>query len=314
MAFHDTWRSLDRRCFLGTAGRMLAAAGLPLSLGCRSDGVGPSGPRGPSGPGVLFASNWSSGLGTGLAAVTDGGRWNAPSQLPSSSHEVVTVPSVGGVWPSSMVNLLRFSLSTPTTRRLAYNNLSTLQVGEARYWRWYQNDQHVYPVGDNSVHALGMRELGGAAPLELNNVYRSDSRYLFQIQTGTSPLSGPEIHNWTVILDIAVTYRVEIKLERLSPDHYDLDARVYEVAVSESTPLFVKSDFFCFRHGGTHHMGQAVHDNAQPGSNCVIDSSQADLTGKFKITTPGETGTGSLYLGGFCVRSNDWCGPFEGDG
>lgn len=266
---------------------------------------------------TLFFSDWGT-TGTTVAAVTDNSVWNFSSNVPdSAAREVVAVAEAPGSWPDGLANVLRAGLSTATTVRIAYNNLSTLGVPATRYWRWYQNETHVYPLSpDNVVHMLGIRDAGGDAPFDIDHTFLADdATYDWAWKPGQGIGSAQPYHTYSTQLDKGTTYRIELKVSTLGTTGdttwLDVDARIYDETISTIEPQFVASDLTCTRG---NHNGLSAHTMADmqilsySGANAGILTSMIGETASFKITNPGETGTGSLYLGSFLVSSDTWGG------
>ena len=269
---------------------------------------------------VLKQIDWTTATGTTSNAVTDGDKLNVTNGIPTANHEVVAVASADGTWPAGITNVLQLSLRGSPSSLVGYDDLDEMTEGETRACRWYQVESHVYDgAADNNFHQQGLKSTSGGTAGEFNHILASNgTEYEAGMKTGAE-LGGASEHRWGITdLLIGRCYRVEFKYTRLADSggvaYFTEEMRIYDVAVSDSTPAYTSSDITCNRSGHAspgHTLADAVHDGEVSGANVKIDDGLAALTGHFKFACPGgsEDLTGNTWYGGF-VCADDWPGAY----
>lgn len=289
------------------------------------------------GPTLVFASEWDTATGGGLAAVTDTGRdvpWSGRVDQdegdPAQNLDVVAASGVtlvnGGVslasvgWPTA--NALRARWVSPGGVRSAgivfASELWTHPaVGESVYLRKYfchdGDDDAGGGTDDNSNHSFqsiggGGMAGAGSAVYQLTWGNRgvggaADGTFRFTV---ASLASGSSRFRPAVYLDKGAVYRVEYRIHRVATLGIAIHIRVYD---SANTLVLQDSDFVLVASSTT------LADNPELG----LESD--DITEEYlRNFALGAIGTGmptdvACYYGAVAVSRTDWCGPYvEGEG
>ena len=267
---------------------------------------------GPAPAGVVFHSDWGTALGKSEEALRD-----TEKELPwddrtgnGTGNEVV--PAAGLDFPSA--NVLAVVAEDgdndgdASSNILRLNQLPVPAVGESLYYRWYIRvttpDAHDAIATDPETH-----------PIQ-DGFTIADTNWAFQIITsddGTwvasyeldSNLNPGDLRyiGRNVAFEKNVTYRFELQVHRISTSQFNLHSRVYD---ADGTLLLDDEDW--------ESAGRETSLAENPALTFKAVQNLNGLNAGFN----GLGGPSTLmpftmyYQGAFCVRTDDWCGPYEG--
>jgi hypothetical protein len=258
-----------------------------------------TGPPPPPPAGILFASDFTTELGSSENAVGDGGRWDLIGAGFEESLEVV--PSAGLDFPSP--NVLRVTATAARTgfSRIVVTTLPQPVIGESRFYRFYF--RAMWPAGleDNATHPIeDDNARGWAFTCSHDGTVPGTWQPYYGVDATTN---GWERFRWYVPeIQKGVTYRFENQLERIGDTTFHMHVRVYDAA---GALLYDDEDIL--GADGTLSLS-SVPELVLP----TPDSLQ-----RFQA---GNNGIGGdmppfpfvyAYEGAFCIRADTWCGPYQ---
>jgi hypothetical protein len=256
---------------------------------------------------ILFESDWSTAQGTGQAALRDTGKAKPWTNLVDNFNVLAVVSAAGEGLPAGMANCLQVGHLANTVRAAQVEAVGVWPapaVGETLYFRLYLRNEIADNQGDftsiiNSHHPI--QPLPGTCPGSWNWTWASKNDGTFPIGFNTETNPFPR-SRWVLgkprqNLLKNTTYRLEWRINRQSTG-YSVSVRVYNAA---NTLLFDDNNIWDIALGATlaaaplHAMDNACLDKLMVGTN----------GGSWQFTA-----TQYDYIGGVCVRSDDWCGPY----
>jgi hypothetical protein len=194
--------------------------------------------------------------------------------------------------------------------RIYKSGLPIPAVGESRFYRWYLRVTMPDNLSDNSTHPI---EAGGANPWAFeieNSPNRGVPSGHYGIWFYSAGEGSGNNFRWYLGQDNAnlialrkgVTYRFEYQWHRTGTSTYRQHVRIYD---SSDNLLYDDSDFRNF--------------NGSVGMSSNPDLAIGNLSGMsaFQVGNNGIGGSGPFpftygYQGGFCIRSDTWCGRYSG--
>lgn len=265
---------------------------------------------------VVFASDWKDQLGTYPATmdpVTPGGsdyRWSTYlGHFVVDQMDVIEATGLG--FPASMAKVMRVpcdGLSTNPVgggrqQNVRYTGLPVPAIGESLYFRMYERF-HTYPSGTGSTDAQHGEQDGNAIG-DINWARRSfeKSATTYGIGLRTEVNAFPN-NRWGdgPTYTKGVTYRWEWRIHRVGTSSVQYHVRVY--GADDTTLLFDDDDFANLSGGSPVYLSSnptlSLRNVANlNGLNVGTNGWQYIYTGIIK------------YVGGVCVRTQDWCGPYR---
>jgi len=272
----------------------------------------PPSPPPPPSAGVVFRADWSTATGQSAEALTDGGRWE--HQIGNGRRNEVV--SAGGLdFPTS--NVLagwweegsRYGIAPTQLVRTA--SIPVPGVGQSLYYRWYI--RVVAPDGldaDDQTHPI---QDGNAA---------GDSNWMFEVVTrSTNGSNGVPAGHWSPrfnyqanlgthghykfyhYLETDQTYRFEMRLHRTASSAFAVEIRVYD---SADNLVADNSDFVSTRDHNTVLSQVASHSFVNANNLNGLNAGHNGLVMNLSRHTL------AYYQGGFCVRTDRWCGAYDG--
>jgi hypothetical protein len=240
--------------------------------------------------GYLFASDWSTSLGSTPQALQDGGRWNGPM---GGETSVRVVPSTGLDFPTS--NVLDVYFATGSSSGFFWvqkTGLPIPAVGESRYYRWYMRVTQPDQLQDNGTHPI-QSEGAGAWDFEIEN---RAGTFVPRWDNGSYHWVGP-------MLQKNRTYRFEFHLYRNGSSTYNLHARVYDSAGN----LIGDDDDFRLEFPAGQTLASLPAPNLNLGSGSALQSITAGNNGLAGTNPYPFTYS---FQAAFCIRADRWCGPY----
>lgn len=269
--------------------------GLPLGLACDPPVAAPDG--GGTTEGLLFESDWSTATGTDRHAVSDGDRW---TQVGSNNMVAGVIPADGLDFPTE--NVLDV-VAEEHGKVIRYDGLPVPAVGESRFYRWYfrvvipdefsSEDTNTHPIQD-----------GNAAGLinwmfNTNFVYDTPGVWNIRFSVHTPETDWPN-NGWEPpTLDKHVTYRIELRLDRVGEDTFQLHPRIY---TSDGALLYDDDDFQNINRTAT--LAETPTFRFYDVAN--LNGLNSGYNGLGGASDP----MSIYYEAAFCVRSDTWCGPY----
>lgn len=257
----------------------------------------------PAPGGLLFSSDWASSRGTSNNALTDGGKWDILSD--GGGKEVIS--SSGFDFPSA--NVLRVVHESTSSIRIYNRSLPVPAVGENRFYRWYVRVTMPDNLSDNSTHPIEPHNANPWAFVVENSPNRGLPSGHFGIWFKSTGESTPN-HRWylggnqanLIALDKNVTYRIEYHFHRVGTGTYRQSARIYD---SSDNLIYDASDF------------NNYNGSVSMASNPVLDIATLSGLSAFQVGSNGLAGSGPFpftygYQGAICIRSDTWCGRYNG--
>jgi hypothetical protein len=273
--------------------------------------------RGAPASGPLFASDWSTALGSTPNALTDGGRWTRLVECGGSYTSVLSVVEGAPLGWTLTPNVLRVTQRGPTfCGDVEVNSGSARPAPSQTHWGrfFFRNDEtangHWHPIRYNTtgtVQSVPWARFGGMSGVAVGpNTSRTGAGVSLpypynQWVPGASPGSG------SVRLANATWYRYEWMKEYVSALAYRIYPRIY--ALAGGAPLYDYTSFY-------------QNDNADGPSSHSLESwyaagntfgvTDADLARNFGIGNEGPGGSSdsnqSWYLGSVRISTGGWIG------
>jgi hypothetical protein len=275
----------------GAEGGMGGAEGGAAGEG-GSGGAGAAGGAGGMGQPPLFHSDWSTALGSSEEAVSDGGRWTI---VGGQGGEII--PSTGLDFPTANVLQVPWSdgWSLPRT-----TGMPIPAVGESRFYRWYFQVTVPDDVEDGQTHPIQDGNAGSQINWELAIRHNDAGPGMFVPQFVVHTNNGWPNYMWIAPgLQKHVTYRYELHLVRTGETTFQIHPRIYD---SGGALLFDDDDFATPTNSATLASSPELLFNDVNN----LDGLNSGCNGG-EMPEPGLYG----YQGGFCVRADTWCGPYE---
>jgi hypothetical protein len=265
--------------------------------GGESVGVGGGGTSSGSGGGStvepLFASDWSTALGSSHNAVSDGGRW---TMVGGQGGEIVA--STGLDFPTANVLRVPWNEGWSLPRK---TGMPIPAVGESRYYRWYMHLAFPDNVSDGQSHPIQDGEAGSQINWELAIRHNDGGPGAFVAQYQLHTVNGWPNYVWNgPTLQKGVTYRYELHLYRDGEDTFQIHPRIYD---SSGTLIAADEDFSTYTNSATLASNPSLlfNDvNNLDGLNAGCNQGSLPEVGIYG------------YQAGFCVRADTWCGPYAG--
>jgi hypothetical protein len=260
----------------------------------------------PGTPSIIFFSDFRTATGNSINAVTDGGKWNINAVTPETMQ---IISSQGLDFPTPNVMQM-----TATSERQGFaivrkTGMPVPQVGESRFYRWYIRMTQIDGLIDYQTHPIQ----------DGNNA--STTNWMFIVYNGGGGSGIPNgmwqpqfwadndpVYNnmrwYAPILSKNVTYRFEMQILRNTTNTFQMHIRIYDASGN-----LIATD------ADIHNISNAARLSSNPSLG-IGDPSW------FDGLNAGNNGIGSLpansnftyaYQAGFCVRSDDWCGPYNGN-
>ena len=267
---------------------------------------------GPTPTGVVFHSDWSTALGKSLEAMRD-----TESETPwtlktgnGTGSEVIS--SAGLDFPSA--NVLAVIAEDgdgdgdASSNIVRYTSIPVPAAGESLFYRWYIRvstpDEHDAISNDPETHPIQDGFTIGDTNWAFQIITSDDGTWRASYELDSGPNSGDLRYiGRNIAFEKNVTYRFELQLHRINASQFNLHARVYDA----DDVLLYDDDDWSSANGET-----TLAENPTLNFNSV--SNLNGLNAGFN----GLGGPSTLmpfplyYQGAFCVRTDDWCGPYEG--
>ncbi|MBP6629778.1 MAG: hypothetical protein KA297_10130 [Kofleriaceae bacterium] len=254
----------------------------------------------------LLQSDFATATGTTAMALEDGGLW----AVYGTGGEVLANPGDLG-FPAGMANVLRVSWSQGSgIWRVGPPfgpGLPALAVGSTRYYRYYF--RQVQPDGTVDTQTHPFQDGGAGSQTNwttqcFNNV--GPGMWLLGHGFWDNPFPNDQFHLSTP-LPKAHTYRLEHAIERVSDTTFRFDSRVFDEAVSTTTPIYDGDDFYA---GGQPARGSMT---AYFATQTLTFNDAANLDGfnagvnDIEPTEPGDY----AFEGGIAIVDDQgWIGPY----
>ena len=247
--------------------------------------------------GLLFESDWSTATGTDRAAVSDGERW---TQVGTNNVHAGVIPADGLDFPTA--NVLEV-VADGHGKVIRYDALPIPGIGESRFYRWYfrvvvpdefsSDDPNTHPIQDGN--AAGQTNW----MFNVNFDYAATGVWNMRFSVATPETDWPNYGWEPPTLDKHVTYRIELRVDRVGDDTFQLHPRIYG---SDDTLLYDDDDFQNIDRTDTLASTPTFRFRDLANLN-GLNSGYNGLGG---VTDPMTI----YYEGAFCVRSDTWCGPY----
>jgi hypothetical protein len=252
---------------------------------------------------IIWASDWSTELGTSRAAETDGDRWDIYAD-PGDGFEVVPGNPLG--FPIATALSVTAVESAGGYARLAVTGLGVPAIGESRWYRWYVRSE-IPRTGDNVTHPIETGGLMSDLDWSWNVQIETDTTWRAYMAPGGDEMDRDRARWIGPVLDRGVVYRFELQIEKVSDTEFHAHIRVYDAA---GTLLYDDDDFDNFSSGIGPSMPMTLADEptlhfAEVGGTS-LDAFRAGINSLV------DTGYGRIlyaYQAGFAVCADDWCGP-----
>jgi uncharacterized protein YjdB len=255
---------------------------------------------------LLFASDWSTALGTSGNAILDGGTWDNTIDGGGPANRLEVISPAGLDFPADMTGVLKVLHRNNNSEYWNVNSVGawTLPpVGGSLYFRLYFRHD-VAGSGGSMLHTVQTGPPGNCpytAELQFQKVSETQIDFVISHYGGSS--SSSNAHDWTVRLNKNQTYRVEEQYTRMGTNSWKVHARVYD-----SNDILIKDDADFV----DEYTGQTM------ASWTGTITSATDCLRNKMIGNPGDgNGRGStdtahqqIYYGGFAVSHTGWIGPY----
>ena len=272
-----------------------------------------------AGAGLLMSSDWSTGIGSTDAAIRDTDKavpWT--SDVPT----VLEVISASGFFAAGFTNCLKAWGHVEDSSGLwkigALSNFGNVtydagvpEAGDHRYSRFYWRYDITDPPNNNDGISGSW---GGTHPTEIGSSQGSVLHKMSMPIAGTTYqyiivlfVSTGGTRTFYVTLDKATEYRIEEHLEFLSATSWYYTIRIYNAA---GTLVFTNSDFTLWGHS-TPMSGTIWYKRAgdYPMSHHKLGQNSSYT---LEWDAGPERNIEMFKYGGFCLRSDTWCGPYAG--
>lgn len=262
----------------------------------------------------LFFSDWSFGTGVTTQFCGDNGKWPSVFNPGTNLMEVVANPGNLG-FPASMENLLKIFADDPApgvrigeTGSGADAGWGVPAVGEHRYFRfyWYNHVRTEDTLGDGDIDPSHHWFL----PSPNTGIWATQSligaTYFFKYA-----VDFPPQHQFGASPDLArdVVYRMEMHFHRVANNQFDFEGRFYN---SDGSLYNGTDDLVCTLNGHS--------ETGTAGLMPITLADPTDFNGLRGVRIAWEGGGGGfsegsppddyVYIGGWGVRADDWCGPY----
>jgi hypothetical protein len=283
---------------------------LGLAVACHS-GDSPAGPTPPVPPGAVFASDWSTALGSDTSAVKDGGRWTDWWEFGGGDLISVVPEGIGGR------NALRVvQRGGGTAASLQVDDF--LPQSSDFYVRFYLRNDDTSRTGED----IATVDTYGSHNLVYIREASSQVGWNFMVALSGCAVYYPVGH-WTPVPDQAPDgdgvpqllahgewYRFEFFVHYTSPDHIQIHPRVYDPS---GTLLYSDADFKQNDYGNVSWNGRSdwtLESYYAAGHDlCVVPKYMNDLM----LGNPGQLGAVNTglpwYFAGVVIRNDGWPGP-----
>ena len=269
---------------------------------------------------AIMVTPWSTGTGTGDAAVRDTDRTvpYASRKGTAADFEIVSASGLG--FPAGMTNVAKSTCASNSPSNVGVRiqaasspGLSTPAVGTDRYYRLYRRvdmpDLYISSGGDGLIHQPQDADSGtGNTTFQFEIYYNSDGTWEFEFYLNDTSL-GANLRRYVLpaALTKGVVYRFEWRVHVVSSTTVWVDARVYD---SSDVLLYSSEDFT--RKTGLDTMA-AQNIFTIPG---VANLRGLQMGSNSWSVDPADIGGGlgdqiSHYDGGLMIRTDDWCGAFS---
>lgn len=267
---------------------------------------------GPAPEGVVFASDWGTAVGQSDAAMRD-----TESETPWSAH-------TGNGRGSEIVSSDGFDFPSPnvlaviaedgdgdgdaSSNILRYTSIPVPAAGESLFYRWYIRvttpDEHDAISTDPETHPIQDGFTIGDTNWAFQIITSENGTWRASYELDSGPNSGDLRYiGRNVAFEKDVTYRFELQLHRINASQFNLHSRVYD---SDGVLLYDDDDW----HSANGETTLAENPTLNFNSVANLNGLNAGFNG---LGGPSDLMPFPLYIqGAFCVRTDDWCGPYEG--
>lgn len=250
------------------------------------------------------------GTGTTTTALKDGSggseKWNG-TVSGASGLEVVDASTEGlSDWPSDNALKVTAIAAAGGFHRVTKSGLTVPDENESIWLRWYFRMEWDFGLGDNSNHPIEAPDTGAGEEWTWLGQHTSAGVWRNRIRSSSAEdqfdpaltyVEGPD-------LDISTTYRVELQIQRLTGDEFQMHTRVYD---SSNTLIASDADYVYANATGDLSDNPTFHFASGTGAN---------LAGLWNgLNGAGGSGTWGpsrlyAYEGCFAVSHTDWCGAY----
>ena len=261
---------------------------------------------------VIFKSDFSTALGTGVAALLDTGQPVPWDLIVGNGDLNEVIPSTGLDFPTANVLRVEAGWRDSPPGAAAQNprlddGVPIPAVGDSLFYRWYI--RVVAPdayTADPLTHPIQDATNGGSTnwmfEVNTNSNGTWDLSWNFDGPGGVNPFPN---NRWRPpsAMSKNVTYRVDLLLVRVGTSTYQVHSRVYQ----GTTLLYDDDDF------RNSNSSASLADVPTFTFNILQNLSgfQAGFNG-LSAGTESEFPFVLYYQGGFCIRTVDWCGEYAG--
>ena len=258
------------------------------------------------GPTLVFASDWSTALGTGSSAVFDGGAWENSVDGGGPTDRMESVSAAGLDFPSGMSNVLAVLYRNNNSEYWNVNRVNGWAlppVGGSLYFRMYFRHD-IAGTGGGMMHTVQTGPPGQCpytAEWQFEKVSATEIEFVISHYGGSS--SSTNGHDWTIRLAKNTTYRVEEQYVRMGTNSWKVHARVYD-----SNDVLIADDAD-FRDTWTGQTMASFTGTITSGTDCMRNKmigNPGDGGGKGSTDTAHQ----HVYYGGFAVSTTGWIGPY----
>lgn len=252
--------------------------------------------------GIIFHSDFSTALGSGDAAILDTAKSVPWSIRGGAGMEVIA--STGLDFPTA--NVLRVNALTSNSgfAIVRKTGMPVPSVGQSRYYRWYIRAGA--NIEDSNTHPIQDGQNAGASnwQFEMLHTIGGANKWTVQFKHAAVQQNFLNQNFRGPALDVNVTYRFEVHLQRTSATAYNFHVRVYN---SANTLLFSDANFTNVDQG-IPHLGAQGTGQFGFGNAANLDG----LNGGCNGVAPLSSDRLYSYQGGFAVGGTDWIGPYAG--
>jgi hypothetical protein len=285
----------------GTAQIMATSEGVSGSASLTVLAAPPSPPTA-----LLFASDWSTAIGTASNAILDGGRWDNTIDGGGPTARLQVIPAMGLGFPTEMTNVLKVLYRNNNSEYWNVNAIGewTLPpVGGSLYFRLYFRHD-VAGSGGGLLHTVQTGPPGNCPyTAELQFRKMSDTQIDFVISHYGGSSSSSNAHDWKVRLNKNETYRVEEQYIRMGTNSWKVHARVYD---SNNNLIKDDADFVDEYTGETMASWTGTITSATDCLRNKMIGNPGDGGGKGSTDSAHQ----HIYYGGFAVSHTGWIGRY----